>query len=302
MSDVYPGFEAYRLAGSDGVEIFARAGGSGPPLLLLHGYPQSHLCWNKIAAELAREFTVVAADLRGYGQSSCPRGDGGGKTYGKRAMAEDMIAAMRALGHERFAVAGHDRGGRVAYRLALDHPEAVSHLAVLDILPTLEVWERITAASAIGAYHWSFLAQPYPLPETLIAADPAYYVVHTLESWTADKTLECFGFDVLSAYKSALDDPQRIHAVCEDYRAGARSDRELDAADRAAGKRITCPTLVLWGANYVGKAAASPLDVWRPWCSDVSGGQITSGHFLAEENPEATLAALLPFLRRVSSA
>ena len=295
---MFPGFETRRLPAADGIEIFARVGGNGPPLLLLHGYPQTHLIWNQIAPALAREFTVVAADLRGYGQSSCPRGDGGRRTYSKRSMGEDMMAAMMALGHERFAVAGHDRGARVAYRMALDHPEAVTHLAVLDILPTLEVWQRITADAAIAAYHWSFLAQPYPLPETLIATDPAYYVVHTLESWTAAKNLECFGFDALSAYKSALDDPMRIHAVCEDYRAGARIDRELDADDLKAGKTIACPTLVLWGSSYVGKGGASPLDIWRPWCREVSGAEIPSGHFLAEENPEATLAALLPFLRR----
>jgi haloacetate dehalogenase len=298
MGDLFPGFSIERIK-TDRAEIFARVGGAGPPLLLLHGYPQTHHCWHKIAPALAAEFTVVAADLRGYGQSSAPRGDGGASTYTKRTMAADMVDVMRTLGHDSFAVAGHDRGGRVAYRLALDHPAAVTRIAVLDILPTLEVWERVSRASTLAAYHWSFLAQPYPLPETLIATDPAYFVVHTLEGWTADRDLDSFDRDALAIYKAALEDPMRIHAVCEDYRAGARTDPEHDAADREAGHRIACPTLVLWGTSYVGKGAASPLDIWRSWCTDMRGAEVASGHFLAEENPQATLAALLPFFRAI---
>ncbi len=298
MADLFAGFGLERIK-TAGAEIFARVGGSGPPVLLLHGYPQTHHCWHKIAPVLARSHTVVMADLRGYGSSACPRGDGGLATYAKRAMGEDMIELMRSLGHGPFAVCGHDRGGRVAYRMALDHPGVVSALAVLDILPTLEVWERLTAASAIASYHWSFLAQPYPLPETLIATDPAYYVVHTLETWTGGRNLDCFDPAALAIYKAALDDPMRIHAVCEDYRAGARADRQHDEADRAAGQRIACPTLALWGSSYVGKGGADPLAIWRPWCSgSLEGAEIASGHFLAEENPAATLAALLPFLDR----
>lgn len=296
MTDLLPGFATHRIKTS-AAEIFLRVGGAGPPLLLLHGYPQTHVCWHKIAPALARELTVVVADLRGYGQSSCPRGDGGSHIYSKRAMAGDMVEAMRALGHARFAIAGHDRGGRVAYRLALDHPDVPTRLIAFDILPTLEVWERLRWQAAIKSYHWSFLAQPYPLPETLIATDPAYYVVHTLEGWTGAKNLDCFHPDALAAYKSALQDPARIHAVCEDYRAGAKIDRQLDEADRQADRRITCPTLVVWGSDYVGKGTADPLAVWRPWCTDVSGVEVASGHFLAEENPEGTLAAVLPFLR-----
>lgn len=300
MADLFAGFAVERVK-TKGAEIYARVGGSGPPLLLLHGYPQTHHCWHKIASRLAQEYTVVAADLRGYGASSAPRGDGGAVTYSKRAMGEDMVEVMAALGHDSFSVAGHDRGGRVAYRMALDHPQRISALAVLDIIPTLEVWERLTSASALASYHWSFLAQPYPLPETLIATDPAYYVVVTLEAWTAGRNLDSFHPAALAVYKAALDDPMRIHAVCEDYRAGATADARNDAADRAAGRRITCPTLALCGSSYVGKGKTSFLDIWRPWCGgDLDGAEIASGHFLAEENPAATLAALLPWLRRAT--
>lgn len=298
MSDLFPGFGIERIKTKD-AEIFARVGGSGPPLLLLHGFPQTHHCWHRMAPVLARSHTVIAADLRGYGSSAAPRGDGGAATYAKRAMSDDMLEVMAALGHVRFAVCGHDRGGRVAYRMALDRPEAVSVLAVLDILPTLEVWERLTAASAVASYHWSFLAQPYPLPETLIATDPAYYVVQTLEKWTGGRNLDCFDPGALAIYKAALDDPMRIHAICEDYRAGAKADPQHDEADRAAGRRILCPTLALWGTNYVGKGSADPLAIWRTWCGGtLSGAEIPSGHFLAEENPAATLAALQSFLEQ----
>jgi haloacetate dehalogenase len=213
-------------------------------------------------------------------------------------MAEDCIAVMQGLGHNRFVVMGHDRGARVAYRLALDHPESVAALIAVDILPTVEVWARMTAVSALSAYHWLFLAQPYPLPETLIAAAPAYYVEHTLRSWTRDRTLACFAPAALAQYRTLLRASERIHAACEDYRAGATTDRMADEADRNDGRKITCPTLVLWGSDYVGKGIADPLEVWRAWCTDVRGEEIVSGHFLAEENPDATLAALRPFLRQ----
>jgi haloacetate dehalogenase len=296
MTDLFPGFATHRIATPE-AEIFARVGGAGPPLLLLHGYPQTHVAWHRIAPELAKHFTVVAADLRGYGASACPRGDGGRRAYTKRAMAEDMVAVMRALGHERFMVAGHDRGGRVAYRMALDHPEVVSRLAVLDILTTLDNWERMRWQGALFSYHWAFLAQPYPLPETLIGVDPAYYVVHTLESWTGDRRLDCFHPSALSAYKAALEDAQRIHAVCEDYRAGATTDRELDEADRRAGRRIAAPTLLIWSRRYLARNGDDPIDYWRPWCSDVRSTAVDCGHLLAEERPAETLAVLLPFLR-----
>jgi len=204
---------------------------------------------------------------------------------------------MAALGFERFAIAGHDRGGRVAYRLAFDRPDVVERLAVLDILPTWEVWERMTAESAIAAYHWPFLAQAAPLPETLIGANATFYCDRKLASWAGSKNLSVFAPGALDHYRAQMSDPVRVHAMCEDYRAGATIDRRLDAEDRAAGRRITCPMLVLWGAEYVGKGTADPLLVWRAWCDKVEGHEIRSGHFLAEENPAATLAALLAFLR-----
>ena len=297
LPDLFPGFTSARIP-TPGGEIFARIGGAGPALVCLHGYPQTHACWHRVAQDLARQHTVVVMDLRGYGQSSTPDADPDHRSYSKRAMAEDVVAVMRALGHQRFRVMGHDRGARVAYRLALDSPEVIEQLIVLDILPTSEVWAHLTAESAIKSYHWSFLAQPAPLPETLIAADPTYYVEHTLRSWTRDKTLDCFAPDALAHYRVMLGAPERIRAICEDYRAGATFDRIADEADRAAGRSIDCPTLVLWGTDYVGKGTADPLDVWRRWCSDVQGESVLSGHFLVEENPAQTMAAVMPFLKQ----
>jgi haloacetate dehalogenase len=299
LPDLFPGFETRRIT-TAGAEIYCRIGGSGPPLVLLHGYPQTHVCWHRIAPELARHATVVLLDLRGYGTSSCPprtlETDPDHEVYSKRAMARDVREVMAKLGHERFMVAGHDRGARVGYRLALDYPEAVSRLIPIDILPTFDVWAGLRWRSAIASYHWTFLAQPAPLPETLIAADPAYYVSHTLASWTANKTLEAFAPEALQHYRDALMLPERIHAVCEDYRAGASYDQRADEMDLAKGRKIECPVLVLWGTDYIGKAAADPLDVWRRWSPDVTGTAVKSGHFIAEENPSGMLAALLPFI------
>jgi haloacetate dehalogenase len=292
--DLFPGFASHRVDTGE-AEIFARIGGSGPPLLLLHGYPQTHHCWHKIAPRLAERLTVVAADLRGYGQSSIPAPDPEHRVYSKRAMAADAVALMRALGHSRFAIAGHDRGGRVAYRAALDHPATITRLGMLDILPTAMVWRGMDRAVAIDAYHWLFLAQPHPLPETLIASHPAMYAEWTLASWTADRSLACFDPTALAAYRGLLGEPGRLRAVCEDYRAGATIDREIDEADLAQGRRISMPSLALWGTGYVGQAAASPLDLWRPLAPGVVGTAVVSGHFLAEEAPEETLRNLLDF-------
>jgi haloacetate dehalogenase len=276
--------------------IFARAGGAGPPLLLLHGYPQSHMMWARVAAALKDRFTVVAADLRGYGRSSAPTSQRG-ERYSKRVMAKDAVALMAALGHERFALAGHDRGGRVAYRLALDHPDRVTKLAVLDIVPTWEMWAGMDAARALSVYHWMFLAQPEPMPETLISAAAQTYLDHTLASWTGDRSLQCFSPAALAAYRAAFRDPVRVHAACEDYRAGATIDRALDAVDRAAGRRIAAPLLALWGTRGIPAKGYNPLDVWRRWAIHVGGAGIESGHFLPEEAPEATAAALIEFFR-----
>ena len=293
LPDLLPGFAERRVKTAAAVEIYLRTGGSGPPLLLLHGYPQTHVTWHKIAPELARHATLVMADLRGYGASSAPPGDAEHTTYSKRAMAQDCLALMRALGHERFAVAGHDRGGRVAYRLALDHPEAIEALIPVDIIPTGEAWRRANAEWALRAYHWPFLAQPHPLPETLIGKDPVYYLEHTLKSWARSRDLSPFSPGALEHYRAPMRDPARVHAMCEDYRAGASIDRALDNADTAAGRRIACPTLVLYASHYL---PGGPVDVWRTWCSELSGAAVDSGHFLAEENPQGTLAALIPFL------
>lgn len=295
LPDLFPGFDS-RVIEVPGAEIFARIGGAGPPLLLLHGYPQTHVCWHRIAPGLATRFTVVAADLRGYGESSVPEPDAGHRAYSKRRMGEDALALMAALGHPRFRIAGHDRGARVAYRLALDHAMAIERLAVLDIVPTAFVWRGMDWRAAIKSYHWPFLAQPHPLPETLIAAAPETYVDRTLASWTKDRTLGCFDARALRHYRALLTDPKRVRAVCEDYRAGATIDRDLDEEDLAAGRRIAAPTLALWGEDYVGKANESPLALWRLIADDVAGAAIPAGHFLAEEQPEPTLRHLLAFL------
>jgi len=295
LPDLFPGFETRRID-IGALALHVRIGGQGPPLLLLHGYPQTHVCWHRVAPDLARRFRLVIPDLRGYGASDCPPDGDGHMAYSKRAMAEDALRLMRTLGHERFAVVAHDRGARAAFRLALEHPDRVDRLALLDILPTLDVWEGLTAESALAAYHWSFLAQPAPMPERLIGADPAFYVDHTLASWTAGRSLAPFSVTALAHYRAQLGDPARVHAVCEDYRAGATIDRRHDAEDRSHGRRIACPTLALWGSGYMGRGSRSPLDVWRAWAENVVGGELACGHFLAEESSEATLAALFDFL------
>ena len=294
LADLFPGFDS-RWFDTEAGRIFARVGGSGPPVLLLHGFPQTHVEWHRIAPGLARKFTVVAPDLRGYGWSSAPRSEGG-ELYAKRRMAEDAVKVMEALGFAHFALVGHDRGGRVGYRLALDHPGRLSKLAVIDIVPTLEVWRGMDAARAMKMYHWLFLAQPAPIPENLIAPAPLDWLDHTLASWTADKTLRAFDARAMAHYRASFSDPSRIHAACEDYRAGASIDRELDEIDHTAGHKIQPPLLVLWGSHGFPAQGRSPLDVWREWAKDARGQAIECGHFLPEEAPEETLAALLAFL------
>ncbi len=289
----FAGFASHEIALGEAT-IFARVGGAGPPLLLLHGYPQSHLMWAQVADALASRFTIVAADLRGYGRSSVPDSHKG-ERYAKRVMAQDAVALMAALGHPRFAVAGHDRGGRVAYRLALDHPETVTKVAVLDIVPTWEMWAGMDAARAMAVYHWMFLAQPEPLPESLINAAPIAYVDMTLPSWTGGQTLKSFAPDALAAYRAAFRDPARVHAMCEDYRAGATIDRAIDDADHAAGRKIAAPLLALWGAGGIPAKGENPLEVWRRWATDVRGAGLDCGHFLPEEAPEPTAKALAAF-------
>ncbi|UIJ71944.1 alpha/beta fold hydrolase [Aurantimonas sp. HBX-1] len=293
---MFEGFEENTIPG-EGADIFVRSAGSGPPLLLLHGYPQTGAMWAGIAPRLAERFSVVVPDLRGYGRSSAPPNTPDNLAYSKRTMGRDVAAVMTALGHPRFHVAGHDRGGRVAYRMALDMPERIDRLAVLDIVPVVEVWERMDAAAAMKVYHWLFFAQPAPIPETLIGGDPVLFLEHTIASWTKAKTLEGFDAAALDEYHRAFARPAYVAASCNDYRAGATIDWQLDREDRDAGRRIAAPTLVLWGAAGIPGEGHDPLDVWGPWCDRLEGHAIDAGHFIAEEAPEATLRSLLAFFR-----
>ena len=295
LPDLFPDFES-RTFKTEGAEIFARLGGNGPPLLMLHGYPQTHVMWHKVVPALAQNYSLVIPDSRGYGQSSCPATDPAHLTYSKRAMAQDMTEVMSQLGHEQFMVLSHDRGARVGYRLTLDHPERVLKLAMLDIVPTFFVW-RETAHIGIGKFHWPFLAQPSPLPETMIGTDPVMWLEHLMIAWSGGDDLAPFDDDAMAHYRAAISQPGRIHTGCEDYRAGATCDNDHDAADHAAGKKITCPTLALWGQGRKKGFVSNSLDIWREWCTDVQGQSVPCGHFLAEENPEETLAAVLPFLK-----
>lgn len=282
---MFAGFEEADVDVGEAV-IHLRRGGSGPPLLLLHGYPQTHVMWHLVAEDLARDFTVVAPDLRGYGDSSKPPTDDEHEPYSKRAMARDQIALMRSLGYERFLVAGHDRGGRVAYRLALDHPDAVARLAVLDIVPTYDMYAGMDMRTGLSAWHWFFLPQPYGLPERLLAADP--------EGFYFGQGRDVFAPEALAEYRRCLRDPRVIHAICEDYRAGATFDYLLDEADRGV-HRIGCPVLVLWGSRGALGRRDDVLDIWSAWADDVRGATIECGHHLPEEAPAETLAALREF-------
>ncbi|HVV42292.1 MAG TPA: alpha/beta hydrolase [Nitrobacter sp.] len=295
LADLFPGYDSKWISTTSG-RIFARIGGSGPPLLLLHGFSSTHVMWHKVAPQLADRFTLVIADLPGYGWSDMAESDEDHTPYTKRAMAKTMIEAMEKLGFVHFALAGHDRGGRVAYRLALDHPGRLSKLAVLDILPTYDYWSRINRLSALKIYHWAFLAQPYPLPETLIGGHPDFFLKQKMASQTRTGTLDAIDPRALEHYLAPFRDPSRVHAMCEDYRAGAHADFDIDKADLDAGNRITIPLLALWGdAGVAASASSTQLDAWKVWATKVTGGPIESGHFLPEENPAATAKALLEF-------
>lgn len=279
--------------------IFIRRKGSGRPLLLLHGFPQTHAMWHRVAPRLAERFTVVCADLRGYGASGKPRSTAGHAPYAKRAMARDMVRMMEALGFPRFGLAGHDRGGRVAYRLAIDWPQRVQRLAVLDIIPTSEAFARADSRFALAFWPWALLAQPEPLPERLIAAAPEAIVDDALSQWGSDSA--CFPADVRAAYVDALCNREAVHAICEEYRAAATLDVEHDLADRKTGRRIFCPTLALWSHGSAldtwYAAEGGPLAIWRAWSEEVRGRAIAGGHFFAEVNPDETAAVLADFFR-----
>lgn len=282
---MFEGFEVSRIA-TFGAEIHVRHGGAGPPLLLLHGNPQTHAMWHRIAPRLARHFTVVASDLRGYGDSSKPVSTPDHEPYSKRAMARDQVEVMSRLGFDRFFVAGHDRGGRCAYRMAIDQPERVAKLAVLDIVPTGEAFRRADMAFALGYWHWFFLAQPFDLPERMILAQGDDYCLRGRR--------HLFAPEALDEYLRCFRDPAMVHAMCEDYRAGAGIDCRLDEADR--GRRpIACPVLALWGGRGPLNAWYDVLGIWRDWAADVSGHSIDCGHYLAEEAPDETFAALKAF-------
>jgi haloacetate dehalogenase len=289
---VFDGFETTEIDTGE-ARIHVRRAGSGPPLLLLHGYPQTHAMWHRIAPALAEDFTVVLTDLRGYGASSKPGSLPDHWPYTKRAMARDQVAVMHALGFDRFAVCGHDRGGRVGYRMALDHPERVTRLAVLDIVPTGEVLMRADRAFGLGYWHWFFLAQPAPTPERMIGADPDAYYRH----FDAD----FFDPEAVAAYRRAADDPDTIRAMCEDYRAGAGLDVEHDLADKNHRRRIACPLLALWGGRWYLEDWYDVLGIWREWADDVSGRAIDAGHYLAEERPDDVLGELRGFFATTRS-
>lgn len=298
-SDLFPGFKSGYFDTEEG-SVFVRHGGEGPPVLLLHGFPQTHACWHRIAPELAKSYHVVCMDMRGYGWSSAPRGSADHATYSKRAMGRDAVRVMSQLGHTQFALVGHDRGARVGYRLALDHPGRLTHFALLDIVPTITAWQRIEAGE-IPAAHWEFLARPHPEPEDAIGKDPIAFFDKLMAGWTLNGNLDAFDPRALASYRASNSDPSRIHAFCEDYRAGATLDRAQDEADLAAGKTILCPTLVVWGEFYLTGSddpnAKNALDYWKAtFAPEAQGAMVSSGHFVAEEAPVETLKALTRFL------
>ena len=295
---MFEGFDARQIDTGEAT-IFARIGGSGPGVLLLHGFPETHLMWRDVAPRLTSDFTVVCADLRGYGRSSCPPSDPSHAAYSKRAMALDAVALMGSLGFERFSVAGHDRGGRVAYRLALDHAERIERLAVLDIVPTGVAWDRADGRLALAFWPWSLLAQAEPLPERIIEAAADAIVADAADAWGSSSA--AFPADVRAAYVDALRDPPHAHAICEEYRAAATLDRDHDHADADAGRRITSRVLVLWSDNGGLETwypdLGGPLGVWRGLADNVRGQAIQGGHFFPEELPELTADRLDVFFK-----
>ena len=288
---MFEGFEQQQIRTS-GTTINLMKGGEGPPLLLLHGYPQTHLMWHKIAPRLAQDFTVVAPDLRGYGDSGKPQGDPEHLNYSKRVVAQDQVEVMQQLGFKSFLLVGHDRGGRVAHRLTKDHPQRVQKLSVLDIIPTHAMFQMVDQEMATNTYHWFFLIQPYDFPERVIGADPDYFI-----RWRFERTKNAaaaFAPEALAEYVRCFSDPGMIHGTCEDYRAGASIDLVHDEAD--FDTKVSCPVFALWSAtDYVG-STRDILKIWRDYATDVSGHSLPCGHYLAEEAPDETYAALKTFL------
>jgi haloacetate dehalogenase len=290
---LFPGFAQQALR-ANGIDIHVRHGGSGPPLLLLHGFPQTHAIWHKVAPQLAKRYTLVMPDLRGYGDSDKPPSQADHAPYSKRTMALDAVELMRSLGFERFFVCGHDRGGRVAHRLAVDHARSVARLMVLDISPTLAMYERTTMDFATLYYHWFFLIQPEPLPETLIGANPGFYLRNKVSGWGSTGT-GLFDPRALAEYERCFT-PAAIHAMCEDYRAAASIDLEHDRADVQADRRLECPLYVLWGERGVVNKLFTPIEDWHSRSRHTVAGRTTpTGHYIPEEAPDLLSAQMQAF-------
>ena len=291
---MFPGFQSQRIT-ANGVGIHTLVGGSGPPLLLLHGYPQTHLIWHRVAPKLAQQFTVVLTDLRGYGASDKPVGLPDHSNYSKREMAHDQVEVMRQLGHDAFFLCGHDRGGRVSHRLAVDHPEVVRKLMLLDISPTLAMYEQTSMEFARAYWWWFWLIQPTPFPETMVAGNPEAYLKKKI-GW-GHAGLTPFTDETYAAYLAAVSDPATMHGMCEDYRAAASIDLEHDRADRAAGRKISCPVNVLWGEFGVVQRCFKPVEDWSSVADDVIGRAVPCGHYIPEEVSEELLGEMLAFFR-----
>jgi haloacetate dehalogenase len=295
---MFDGFESTVMRVGD-ADLAVLTGGSGAPLLLLHGYPQTRAIWHLVAPRLADRFALVIPDLPGYGRSRGPEPDADNVNYSKRTTARTLAAMMAELGHGQFSLAGHDRGGRVAYRMCLDQPERIVAAAFLDIVPTLDVWEEMNWTAALEGYHWPLLAQPSPLPERLIGADPDFYVEHLLSRWAGDRL--ALDDRAVADYRGQFHRAGVLAATCADYRAGATIDMEHDRADRDAGRRIACPCLALWARGYHSTRSGGQLEVWRRWADDVREVSLDCGHFVAEERPQECAAALAEFFGAQSS-
>ncbi|HEX8762883.1 MAG TPA: alpha/beta hydrolase [Candidatus Saccharimonadales bacterium] len=281
---------SYTFIEADGVKLHVATGGNGMPLVLLHGFPETHLAWRYVAPELTKKYKVVCPDLRGYGLSDKPKGDEKHTAYSKRTMAKDIYELMKKLGHEKFAIVGHDRGGLVGFRLALDYPEAVTHLLILDVIPTVNMWESLQGIFGVFGYHQFFLAQPFNFPEKILQASTKTFLDHTLNSWC--KNPSALPADIRSEYLTALSNPESIHAICEDYRAGAFVDGGHDAEDRTAGKKINIPVSILWQDPKGMELPFDPLKTWQFWAPHATGKPINGGHLLPEEKPNEVIEAV----------
>jgi len=277
------------------IRIAYACSGEGPPLVLLHGFPQSKVIWERVLPALTQKFTVITPDLRGYGKSSKPKGEPNHANYSKREMAQDVVELMRHLGYESFYLVGHDRGGRVSHRLAADHPEAVKKLMVLDISPTLKMYEQTSMEFAAGYWHWFFLIQPYPIPETLIGSNPAFTIENFMGKRHPGK--EIFSKENWQSYIEGCQNPDSLHGMCEDYRAASTIDLEHDRLDRQVGKKLSMPLRVLWGKHGLVNRCFDPLNDWREVAMDVSGGPVESGHYIPEEIPEELTKEILEFMK-----